>query len=449
MLTEAEKRANRNKNGLNFKQRILNALQESDFGLTPTQMADQLKIARATATKYLEELNVEGKILVHFVGPYSVYSIKHNGESSLYQSLYYGAVKGSALLASGYPHLNLQTIWNDLVDKVTIPYEDEITPVVGQPTPDYLERLMQIANNILSEFGYYSEFPKIEIIPPLGSQSPMTRLIRVIDPGFIEQGAEFHYYFLASLLQEKFTRRAGIPVVFRLTQDIQPQDTVIYIEIGFIESYYVDACIIEQRDTSKDPREFLDIITSYFGNYLRVKVREFELGNVLHYECKFLENREWEELFAIRAKTFRKNVELLRKFNLRPTRQWIPYEDWPEPPYLIVQFVTNLGFAFDDFHRAMREGYQVAGYCMHFEKIPNGIRMNFREKLDFDTLWTNFSSDEDIRELYRNFGIESEQYLVERKKALLEILEEMKKKRLEIRSRKHKNPGAKLNNYST
>jgi predicted ArsR family transcriptional regulator len=428
----------RARNRQNYKQTILSALQASDFGHTPAQVAQNLKIARATATKYLEELRVEGKVEVHSVGPYAVYSLKRHGNFSVYQTLYYAATMYAGLLESGHSPLSVESIWYDLADKVTLPYEEDILPVKGQPTPDYLDRIIHVTVNILSELGYFLEYPKTEIVPPLGTQSPMTRLIRVIDEGFFDHNAGIHYNLIAGLLQEKLSSRAGIPVIFRLTPEIQPEEHVLYYEIGFIESYYLDASVIEQVDTLADPREYLDAYKNYLGRHTQLNVREYDFGGSPHYEFKFVKNREWEEFFALRAMFSRKSAELFRKLHLQSNRKWVPYVDWTESPFLVIQLVSNVGFAFDDYTRAMMEVYPLIGYCIYVEKIPNGLRMNFKEERDYKAYFTEYDSEDDIRALYASFGIESEEFLEGRKQILQEILEEMKQIRQKYRARKYR-----------
>lgn len=426
------------KNGQAFKQRILDALYNSDFGMTPTQIARQVQMARTTANKYLEELEREGKLQVHPIGPSAVYEVKRRGNSLMFESLFHGAIRCAAFLTAGESPLKFQSVWQDLADKVTLPYEEDIPPVPGQPTPDYFDRLLHTTANILSEFGYFLERPKIEIIPSLGTQSPMSRLIRVRDAGILDASARFHYFFMAGLIEEKLRLRAGIPIVFRVTQDNEPQEHVIYFEVGLIQNYYLDICVIQNADTTKSIREILKIIKDLFALYLRFKVREYNLGEIPHIKLKFLDNRSWEEFLFFRAISYRKNKELFQKLNLRSKREWKPYQDWTDPPYLVIQFVTNVGFAIDDYVHSAIECFRVLGICIHYEKIPNGIRLNFMEKLDADSYFTNIASDEGISQLYHAFGIDSEEFLTGRKRIMIDTLEELKNLRVANQAHKRK-----------
>ncbi|OLS12091.1 MAG: hypothetical protein RBG13Loki_4289 [Promethearchaeota archaeon CR_4] len=125
-----------------------------------------------------------------------------------------------------------------------------------------------------------------------------------------------------------------------------------------------------------------------------------------------------------------KNLEIINKLDIRSTRKYIPYEDWPDVPFLVVQLITNVGFTFDEYHRATMKIFPHAGYNVLFEKIPNGLKINLLEEFDFEALFVSQVDENSTREHYAKLGILSEEYLTERRSALIEIMEEMRRKRL-------------------
>ncbi len=416
-----------------IKKEIVTLLTQSTIGLTQYQISEQLKVARQTVKKYLDELKNEEKIQSSAIGAYTLYYLPKISDYSFYQVLYYGALRVSAYLTSLRDWLNPELIeiaWGGIIDQIPLPFEEEIPQLEKKPSPDLLERLLYVVCNMVNHLKFFNLNPHAEILPPMGTQSPMTRLLRVNDPGLRENGSAQHYYLIASLLQEKLTMRSGLRIIVRVAREIQPEETEIYYEIGFIEQYFLDISVTELKDNNVDPRYYLDKIQAFFSTFLKCTTREYNLGNTLHYELKFANNLQVEEFWAARAKIFLKNFEIIQKLGIKSTRKWIPYEDWPEGSTLIIQLVTNVGFTFDEYHRAAMKIFPSAGYNVHYEKIPNGLKINLLDDFDFEALFVNQVNEASIRAHYEKLGITSEEYFKERQRVFLEIQEEMKKKNL-------------------
>ncbi len=422
-----------------IKKQIVALLTQSTLGLTQFQISEQLKVSRQTVKKYLDELVSEGKAQSFAIGAYTLYLLPKNRDYTFYQVLYFGALRISAYLTSSHEWLNPELIeiaWGGIIDQISLPYEEEIPHMEKKPSPDLLERLLDVVCNIINNLKFFNLNPYAEILPPMGTQSPMTRLIKVRDSGLKENGSAQHYYLIAGLFQEKLTLKSGLPIVVRIAREIQPEDIEFYYEIGFVEQYFLDISVVEQKEKSVDPRHYLDIIKTYFSTFQRCTTREYMLGNTLHYELKFADNLEVEEFWAGRAKLFLKNYEIFQKLGLKSARKWIPYEDWPEDSTLIIQLITNVGFTFDEYHRAAMKVFPVAGYNVHYEKIPNGLKINMLEDFDFEVLFVNQIDNNSMKEHYQKLGITSEEFFKERQIALLEIQEEMKNRRIQKAARK-------------
>ena len=416
-----------------FKKRIVNLLLETIIGLTQFQISEKLKIARQTVKKYLNELVAEKKIDSLAVGAYTLYTASKQSDHSIYQVLYNGALRAAGYLTSLTSWQNpelLEIAWGDIIENTTIPFEDEIPHLEKKSTPDLLECLLDVVCKIINSLKHLNQYPHAEILPPLGTQSPMTRLIHVKDAGLTDLGAAQHYYLLAGLLQEKLTFKSGIPIIVRVARDIQKGDTELYFEIGFVEQYFIDVAIIEQSDTNTPMRHYLDIIKKYFTTFMQLTTREYLLGNTLHYELRSDDNQQVEEFFAARAKMFLKNLEILNSVGIKSTRKYVPYEDWPDVPFLGVQLITNIGFTFDEYERATMKVFPHAGYNVHYEKIPNGLKINLLEEFDLEALFVNQVDEATMREHYSKLGITSEEYFKERRRALIEITEDIRRKRL-------------------
>ncbi len=419
-----------------YKAQIEDLIRNSDFGITSSQIANKLGIAWRTVDKYLKELVRDGRVTSHMVGAYSVFIARKLGEQPVYQLLYTAAIKIGSNMVQGVefqpdkvPRF-LRETWEELGNHVTLPFENEIPHVKGTPNPEFFELLIEVTKRILGEFGYFGNYPKVETIPPLGKSSPLTRLIQLKDPGFIRSRTWTHFHLLANFLEYKLTKITGIPVFFHVAGEIRPQDEMVYFEIGLVENYYIDLSIVQISDPSKNARFYLDIIKNFFSTFFRMKVREYSVGDILHYEGIFLDNQQLDEFFSLRAKSLRKNKEIFEKLKLKGTRKWVPYEDWPDP-FIVVDFINNVGFAVDDYFQAMGETFPEIGYNLWIEIIPGGKRLNFLEPFDFDILFFNQFDDASVREHYRKLGITSEEFLTQRKQALLDLWAEIRKKRPE------------------
>ncbi len=423
---------------------------QSTLGLTQFQISEQLKVSRQTIKKYLDELVSERKIQAFAIGAYTLYYLPKNQDYTFYQVLYYGALRVSAYLTSSREWLNpelIEVAWGEIIDQITIPSEEEIPRLEKRPTPDLLERLLDVVCSMVNKLKFFNLIPNATILPPLGTQSPMTRLIRVQDPGLKDNGSAQHYYLISNLLQEKLTYKSGLPIIVRVAGEIQPENTEFYYEIGFVEQYFLDVCVTDLIDNTIDPRHYLDMIQTCFANFLKFTKREYMLGNTLHYELKFADNRQFEEFWGIRTKSLIKNFEIIQKLGIQSSRKHIPYEDWPDEHTLIIQLITNVGYTFDEYHRAAMKVFPHAGYNVHFEKIPNGLQINMLEEFDFEATFIIPTDQNSIREHYRKLGITSEEFFKERQHIYEEILGEMSAKRIQRiqRKKQHKRQNATLN----
>ena len=62
-----------------FRERILVLVSERNYGLTIEEVSTELKMNRATASKYLAVLEAEGKILVREIGKAKLHYPKTRG----------------------------------------------------------------------------------------------------------------------------------------------------------------------------------------------------------------------------------------------------------------------------------------------------------------------------------------------------------------------------------
>ncbi len=397
----------------------------------------------------------------HTVGPYSVFTTRELGKQFAYQILYFGALKvGANLIQGGKEHMphvpdTMRETWEEFGSLVTLPFEKEISPIKEKPSADDLDNLTTVIKKILCEFGYFGDFPKVKNVPPLGTTLPMTRCIRLTDPGFIKAGAWTHYNLLASLIEEKLTKKTGIHVSFHVAGEIHPTDEFVHFEFGFVTFYYLDLSIFKKSDTHKDERNYLNGIRDYFSSFLPMEVEEYQeerreqgekYNKILHYRVKMKNKEQIDEYFTFRARSLRKNAEIFKELQLKSNRAWVPWQEWSGDPFAVVDFVTNMGSAFDDYHNAMRETFPLIGYCIHVEKISSGFRIHFKEDFDFDILFLNQIDDAAIREHYKALGVTSEEFFARRKQSIQEIFAELQQDRIfKLKEKRKKKSTAESN----
>ncbi len=110
-----------------IKKEIVTLLTQSTIGLTQYQISEQLKVARQTVKKYLDELKNEEKIQSSAIGAYTLYYLPKISDYSFYQVLYYGALRVSAYLTSLRDWLNPELIeiaWGGIIDQIPLPFEE-------------------------------------------------------------------------------------------------------------------------------------------------------------------------------------------------------------------------------------------------------------------------------------------------------------------------------------
>jgi len=425
-----------------YKKAIIRNLEDSGYGKTASEIAQDLDISRPTAIKYLKWLEREDKVKRHVMGRYNVFLVEPKQDQDLFQHLYLLLMAGFndlqildekllGILVTKFKHYS-----RSIIKKINLSFEGHI-PDLSKEEQSYenLEQLVEIVRQFLRQLVIYGKNPSIEIIPPLGKLRPMSLLLKLEDPGFAEQNAILHYYFVARVIEEKISRLTHADLYFNVVEPIMKDGKNIYYELGYIENYYLELSIEENASAPFSKKDLLDQIKAFYASAIKSQTEERMAPDGPHYIFRSLSNRDLEEFFETIIRDNIENVaiasELIQDPKVRIIRKWVPIEDWIEPPYAVVNCVANFGYLVDEYIRTANQAYKFSGTCVHFEKIDGGWRLNLKERLDFDMLFTPLNEVQKYKEIYAQITTDPEEFLRRRYEALARLRKELTIKRVE------------------
>ncbi|MHA1732224.1 MAG: helix-turn-helix domain-containing protein [Promethearchaeota archaeon] len=399
-------------NEANIKQLVENA----DFGLTLNEIADEMGMSRPTAVNYLNGLVERGDIHVRKVGNYKLYYVKKEGEKeSFTRGLYLGLLSlVRKTFLGNVDKLSFKRKFARAGKKMSKSFPLPGEPVVAQFKAkakrfEDLQGLARVVSNFLVPFKLSRGRGSVSVVPPVGETTPQSLLIRLEDPSFpSKEGAHVHYYLVASIVEAKL-REKGLKVNFRV---YSVQGDEVFFELGFIQNYYLDFSIVRNSSESRDDRNLLEAIKMWISANLRHS-GEFYFDPVekkLHYKATFPNNRDVEAFLELLAKILLDNMEVAKELGLKPTRKWVPFEEWPEDIFATVDVKTNIDFLFSHFQQSALKVYPYASYCTHYERTDAGFRIHHLEEVDFDFNYSNPHDSKRMQELYRKIGVNSEDY---------------------------------------
>ena len=412
-----------------IKAEILHLIQADVYGITPYQIAKQLNISRQTTNKYLRELELEKKIIKHDIGSYGVYSLKMQRDDWLFEKLYTFIISLMSYLREMNPELassvisQLQWRSHNFLKSWNISLPVQIPDLSTKPkTYENLIALIEGVRYLILFFLPSKEGMSMDIVSVLERVKPMAVELRVKDVGYIPKNAEFHYQFIAGIIQELLSTLAKSSIYFRLEKDISLKDAYIFFELGYVDKYFQDFSLYEINIPGRTDRELLDEINRFYESFAPLDVEEYQKDGKLHYKLIFHDNRQLEQAYDLivnlNAENIRIGKDLLEETSAMLTRKWIPYELWTAPSYAIIDLVSNFGYLIDEHVRQSIETYKFCGVCVHFERIDNGWRVHCLERIDFDFLFTPVSDMKKRRELYAKLTPDPEEFLRRRTTAL-------------------------------
>ncbi|MHA1791853.1 MAG: winged helix-turn-helix transcriptional regulator [Promethearchaeota archaeon] len=427
-----------------FKISILNTIQESQRGTTPTELSDLLDISRPTAKKYVEALRRDGLIEVHDVGPYTICFAKKRGENVIFERVYFFLLKLMNDLGylddvkSKYILNNFKIFTRENISDFKLPVPENINDISNMEEGlDQLKSLINLIKNLLYFLIPRGTIPEISMVPTLGKLKPMSVLLRVDDPGYILMGASFHYEIVAPIVEEYLSYLLKRRIVFKIAKPIDKRFKNVYYELGYVDNYYQLIFVKILNDISLTEEDVLKEIQKFYSSMASIDVENYKRNNKLYYYIKFNNNRDVEAMFTMAIESLKENIEIaknvMKQTKHKLLRKWEPFEKWGDSPFLTISIETNLGTLLDDYVKLSEDYYKFGAICTHFEKQTNGWMMYFKEKLDFDMLFTPLDDFEKRYKIYSQITDDPKAFFVKRVKALKKRAEILKLRRVENR----------------
>jgi hypothetical protein len=220
-------------------------LETAEFGLTISQIAEDLKLSRNTAKNYLEILRNEGCAYCREVGPAKIWFSQKTQEivpesripgflrAFLMQTLY------SIEKLIHQPPDSLDefylTIGRDVGKKVAWPGEvDFLRNAVDGHDPRMIE-IKPFVEQFISVIEDTGVFLKAEIVPPVKDEPDSPILIRATFHN-AEWGQFKQYYNLMAGYFESKLKMVFGDSLYLITREIQPEGLWCYYELGIIKN---------------------------------------------------------------------------------------------------------------------------------------------------------------------------------------------------------------------
>lgn len=429
---------------------ILALLGQTQFGNTATEITDRLDLSRPTVDKYLKKLAAEKKIFSHAYGRSIVYFVEGvrsaRGQASLRQ-FYLALARGLDQLlhepnnfSKANPKNALLRLGNLLASNLTLPGDISFPSLEGRPLR-YAD-LQQVAVSLepwVRHLALDGSKLDYEVIPPLGNSEPRSLLVRlretIDDPVVLHA----HYSLVAGMLEQKLHALTGVSLFLDVSEI---KETSVFLELGFIDKYYIDVVVESQRDDSVDPRGFLDRVRDNYLQLFTSNFHEYERDGQLHYYFELVRNEDLEQYMETYGAVLDFNVQLFEELGLDSNRRRLPRAEWPEDPYVVLRYATNFGPLSDYLLETSEKARDHMGYNFAIEKVPEGLEFAFKDSLDFENLYTPGTDREAMEAIYREYGIDNEEYLRRRHENLTrtirEIEERKRRRRREERARRRK-----------
>jgi DNA-binding Lrp family transcriptional regulator len=425
---------------IQIKLQLLHLLQGEDFGKTPFEVAKLLNISRQTATKYLQELEDEKKIKKFDVGPYNIYRFVKPRDDALYEKLYFFLLNIIQKFQKANPSLIEPIITQFMLNRHKIIKEIELPSKIQIPDLGKQQKTYENLLTLMESVRYYlyalvpSDKPyAIEVIPALDMVKPMSLEFQVEDPGFVLKGAGFHYQIVASLIQERLSAMAGADVYFRVSRPVDEGLPFIYFEIGYVDRYFQDFSVFEFNSKEATEQELLEEIKQFYSSMSKLDADEFVIDGKLHFKLTFQDNQELEHLYELTMHTAEENTriakQLLQESPQLLTRKWLSIEKWQNPPFAVIDCISNFGYIVDEHVRLSSEADKFGGICVHFERIDGGWRINCMEKVDFEQLFAPMTDWKRRRAIYEKLSPNVDEFLRRRNEMIVRNRKEHERKR--------------------
>ena len=221
------------KGSRDYKQEILDSLNENVFGMTVTDISNETNISRNTVYRYLGILESKGKIYNRKVGTYNLYFSKK--KSFLFKDGILSFFKGLlSNLKQEFP--NKEKTFKDfgmnMADSIEVPFT-----VKGR---EHLEELKSFSDSkILETIGYWLPFFNILFDSIDISKMEIDREKRIAHYTFVNSDMLkitddyiYYFYLIIGLIERKLSKYSGRVIKCEVEEyDIQDKGENSYIKV--------------------------------------------------------------------------------------------------------------------------------------------------------------------------------------------------------------------------
>jgi len=212
MTQQTSKKQNQGKEK-EYKERIIEHLQQSPSGLTITDIHNGINASRITVSKYISVLEAKGKVFSKKIGAYKLYFVTERSFIPKTPMLSYYAGLLSCI-KSEFTDLNKFKEFGYIInDFMIFPFSSEIPEDIKQSKIDLLKGIFEYYTNIFPRLDLLMD--KNVIIEKEIKEKDNSILIRLKNLKIFDTSENFdvHFYITSGITEKAFTKSFGRKVV--------------------------------------------------------------------------------------------------------------------------------------------------------------------------------------------------------------------------------------------
>ncbi|GAB4307430.1 MAG: hypothetical protein Kow0069_04940 [Promethearchaeota archaeon] len=420
--------------------KILKALLDAGRPLTTTEVGERSGLSRPTTRKYLKELVEQGKVVSERAGPVTLYSPKDKQTSPQGQvdALFRALVEFMQMKTGTSPRSRTTNLFfTDLGRQAArhlVLAGEALLPRFEEQSFCELEAAAKVVRGMLQGAFPGIRKPQVERLPRLGETKPRSLLFRVDLRDVPSELRAPLARYSAGVVEAKLKLR-GIPLVFQL---VEFAGEVAYFELGYEARYWVVFWVEDCVDGpgSELEGELLRRVREWFSFFVPGRTKTWREGGHERVKITVRRNRDLEQFLELLGRTLLENLEIALSLGLKASRQWLPYEEWPEPTFAQVRFDSNAREMLEYLKMCADQVYPNAAYRVHYASHESGWDLFFHERLDFDALFSAPTDPEAIERVYRATGVNSETFFAIRREKMKARIKELTTARMEFRRKR-------------
>jgi hypothetical protein len=226
-----------------IRNEIVNLLNNSDYGLNISQIAEKLDISRYTTRSYLGILEKEKRIDVKEVGRSKLIYIKQamrGTKSNRYLTFYSNFLKSlfesfDKLVPNNIPkpEIFIKKIGKEMYKSITWPSGRILRPTkLSNNRKEALKDLSKLCIQFFDLLNEINEYFSVEIIPNPLDKGDKSILIKAQNIGFESANTEFFHYLFSGIFESKLQENFGKNIYLNVHK-FKNDNSTVYYSLGF------------------------------------------------------------------------------------------------------------------------------------------------------------------------------------------------------------------------